>query len=119
MSASTVAMIGALVDAHRELTPVLAEHLKDMEGEILPHLVMADIVRWLAIRVESEESFCKAVLDWLELEFSRGPEDVQGLISVSCVEMIPDPGQPGSRLRDLLGPNLKAMDSWSVASPDG
>jgi hypothetical protein len=46
----------------------------------------------------------------LEEEFGRGPEDVRGLITVSGVEMIPDPGQPGAELRDLLGLALRKVD---------
>jgi hypothetical protein len=48
----------------------------------------------------------------LEEEFGRGPEDVRGLITVSGVEMIPDPGQSGAELRDLLGLALRKVDPW-------
>lgn len=112
MSASTEATIRALVDEYRELTPVLEEHLEDNDGELLPHLVMADVVRWLTTRVESDRDLCRSVLGWLERAYQRGPEDVQGLITVSAVEMIPDPGQPGSSLRELLGPVLRSVDPW-------
>lgn len=112
MSASTVAAIGALVHEHRELTPVLAEHLEDNDGELLPHLVMADIFRWLVDHREGDPEVCRSILGWLEREYARGPEEVRGLITVSGVEMLPDPGQPGSELRDLLGPELKKVDPW-------
>ena len=114
MSASTVAAIGALVDAFRELIPVLEEHLEDNDGEVLPHLIMADIVRWLVDHRENESVVCQSILEWLEREFTRGPEEVRGLITASGVEMIPDPGQAGSELRDLLGPELKRVDPWLV-----
>jgi hypothetical protein len=112
MSGSTVATIGALVDAHRELTPVLDEHLVDNGGELLPHLVLADVVRWLVAHLASSPETCSSIMDWLEQEYARGPDDVRGLIRVSGVEMIPDPGQPGSELRDLLGPGLRQVDPW-------
>ena len=112
MSASSVAAIGALVDAHRELTPVLAEHLEENNGEVLPHLVMADIVRWLVDHRVTHPGACRSIVDWLEREYARGPEEVRGLIIVSGVEMIPDPGHPGAELRDLLGPELKRVDPW-------
>ncbi|WP_328995307.1 hypothetical protein OG394_12060 [Kribbella sp. NBC_01245] len=112
MSAATVAAIGAVIDAHRELTPILDEHLVDNDGEVLPHLVMADIVRWLVDNRRSRPEVCRSVLDWLEREFIRGPDDVRGLITVSGVEMIPDPGQPGAELRELLGPELRRVDPW-------
>lgn len=112
MSASTIAAIGALVDEYRELTPILAESLEDNEGEVLPHIVMAEVMRWLGSRVASDPDICRSILGWLEREYERGPEDVQGLITVSGVEMIPDPGQPGSDLRKLLGPTLRIVDPW-------
>jgi hypothetical protein len=110
MSANTVAAIGALVDAHRQLIPVLEEHLVDNECEILPSLVMADVIRWLIEHRRSHPEVCESVFAWLEEEFHRGPDDVRGLIAVSGVLMIPDPGQPGAELRELLGAELRAVD---------
>ena len=114
MSANTVAAIGALIDAHRDLLPVLEEHLTDNEGVVLPHLVLADVVRWAVAHRASHPDVCRSVLAWLEREFDDGPEDVRGLITVSGVVMIPDPGQPGAELRDLLGPRLRGVDPWLV-----
>lgn len=112
MSANTVAAVGALIDAHRDLMPVLEEHLIDNEGEVLPHLVMADVIRWLVKHRDSHTDVCRSVLTWLEREFVGGSDDVRGLITVSGVTMIPDPGQPGAQLRDLLGPVLREVDPW-------
>ncbi|RSM55175.1 hypothetical protein DMH03_33910 [Amycolatopsis sp. WAC 01376] len=114
MSAYTVAAIGALIDTHRRLAPVLEEHLIDNEGEVLPHLVMADVVRWLVEHRTSDPEVCRSVIGWLEEEFGRGPAEVRGLITASGVEMIPDPGHPGAELRDLLGPVLREVDPWST-----
>jgi hypothetical protein len=112
MSAYAIAAIGALLDAHRQLVPILEEHLIDNEGEVLPHLVMADVVRWMVEHRTSHPEVCRSVVAWLEEEFRRGPEEVRGLITVSGVEMIPDPGQPGAELRELLGPVLREVDPW-------
>lgn len=112
MSGSTVAAIGALVDAHRELVPVLDEHLQDNDGQVLPHLVLAEIIRWLVARRASHPADCRSILDWLRVEYGRGPDDVRDLIAVSGVQIIPDPGQPGSELRDLLGQELRQVDPW-------
>lgn len=112
MSAATEAAIEQLVAAHPDLAPVLAEHLEDNFGEMLPHLVMADVVRWLVAHRDSDAAVCASVLAWMETGFSEGPEDVRGLIAVSGVELIPDPGEPGSELRDMLGPALRGVDPW-------
>ena len=112
MSASTVAAIGALIDAHRQLLPIRDEYLIDNEGVVLPHLVLADVIRWLTDHRASDPDLCRSVIQWMEGEFLKGPEDVHGLITVSGVEVIPDPGQPGSALRGLLGPALREVDPW-------
>lgn len=115
MSESTVAAVAAVaafVDEYTELAPLLTEHLEDNEGEVLPHLFLADVMRWLAARVEYDQDLCRGVLKLLERAYVRGPEDVRGLITVSGVEVIPGPGQPGSALRELLGPTLMRIDPW-------
>ena len=112
MSATTVAAVGALVYTHRQLLPVLDAHLIDNDGEVLPHLVMADVIRWLVEHRDTDWDTCRSVLGWLETEYSLGPAEVRGLIAVSAVEMIPDPGMPGAELRDILGPALRKADPW-------
>ncbi|MEP7764537.1 hypothetical protein [Sanguibacter sp. 25GB23B1] len=109
---ATVAATVAVIEAHRELTPILDEHLADDEGEILPHLVVSDIVRWMVAQVGTRPDVCTSILSWLERAFERGSEDVRELIAVSAGEMIPDPGQPGSELRGWLGPELRKVDPW-------
>ncbi|MGL5867424.1 MAG: DUF7674 family protein [Dermatophilaceae bacterium] len=114
MSATTVAAIRALVHRYRQLTPLLEEHLEENYGEVLSHLVMSDVVRWLVAHLDQDPDLCRSIVDWLEREFERGPEDVRDLIALSGVEMIPDPGHPGSDLRDLLGPALRSVDPWLI-----
>jgi hypothetical protein len=79
---------------------------------VLPHLVLSDVIRWLVAHRDTHPGVCRGVLGWLEDAFQRGPGDVRGLIALGGVEMIPDPGQPGSELRDLLGPRLSEHDPW-------
>lgn len=111
MSASTVALIGALCYSHRELLPVLSAHLDENDGEVLPHLVLSDVVRWLVDHRDNQEA-CAAAWSWLEDAYLQGDEDEKDLVVVSGVEMIPDPDEPGSEFRELLGPELRAMDPW-------
>lgn len=112
MSAETVAAIGALIHANRELLPVLEEHLADNDGEVLPTIVLDDVVRWLVAHRTSHPEVCRSVFAWLEEELADASEAVRGLITVSGIVMIPDPGQPGAELRDLLGPRLREVDPW-------
>jgi hypothetical protein len=112
MSASSVAFIGALIYGHRDLLPVLEEHLADNDDQILPHLVMADVMRWLVAHRWEEPKMIRSVLQWLETAYIAGDENVRDVIAVSGVEMIPDPGRPGSELRKLLGTELALVDPW-------
>ena len=112
MTAATVHAVEALVAAHPQLAPVLAQQVSDNDGMLLPHLVLADIMRWLVDHRKSDPAVCAAVMEWLERAYENGPENVRGLITVSGVAMIPDPGQPGADLRSLLGPRLALLDPW-------
>lgn len=112
MSAETVAAVGALIHANPELLPVLEDHLADNDGEVLPTIVLDDVVRWLVAHRTSHLDVCRSVFAWLEEELAGSSEAVRGLITVSGIVMIPDPGQPGAELRNLLGPQLREVDPW-------
>ncbi|MDP5228193.1 MULTISPECIES: hypothetical protein [Arthrobacter] len=114
VKAENVASIGALIHEFPELTEILQESLEDNEGQVLAHLIMADVFRWMAAHVENDRSACQSIVNWLEREFERGPDEVKNLIIVSGVELIPDPGDTGAELRDMLGPLLKSMDPWII-----
>ncbi|QTF73200.1 DUF7674 family protein [Arthrobacter woluwensis] len=116
MKNETEQFVTNLVQEFPSLRPILAESLEDNFGEMLPHLVMSDIVRWLANRSLQDRGLAGAILSWLESAYGEGSNEVQELIVVSGVEMIPDPGDPGSYLRDLLGPQLRATDPWRGTS---
>lgn len=114
MSAATVAFIGALVHGRPVLRPLLQEHLDDMGGEVLPHLFVADVERWAELEAiagrSGPGSDLGAVLAAIEREYAlEGDSDVGELISVSFLEHLPHPGEPGSELRQLVGPLCAAQ----------
>lgn len=45
----------------KALTPLLVEHLKDNEGELLPNLLLGDVMRWLLEHHRDEEDTCREV----------------------------------------------------------
>jgi hypothetical protein len=112
MNASNVAFICALIYACDELTPILQEHLDDQDGEILPHLLIADIERWCEAEIEvgtSVSEALRAALDFIEEALNSGvATEVEELISVSFLEHLPRPGDSGDRLREVLGPKTTA-----------
>lgn len=109
MRAAAVALIGGLCHEFRVLLPILDEHLSDMDGVLLPHLVMSDVVRWMVVN-EDDVDACAAMWSWLEDAYVFGDSDERDLIAASGVEMLPDPHEPGATLRGFLGPALRAVD---------
>lgn len=117
MSAAAVAMTGALVHEYKEFRPLLEEHLDDNEGEVLPHLLLSDVIRFLAAHYDESPDPCSSVIAWLDREYQAGEADIRDLIGASGIEMIPSPGQPGAGLRGLLGPTLRQIDPWRQDPP--
>lgn len=112
MSARTVAFVGSLVHRCPWLLPVLQEHLDDQEGEVLPHLFMADVERWaereIAASRTAEGSHLASVLAVVDAELhDAGDTEIGELITVSFVEHLPYPGEPNAAIRELLPPALQ------------
>lgn len=110
MSAATVSFVGALVYRFPLLRPMLQEHLDDQEGEVLPHLFMADVERWLEREVlnrpAQSQTEIAALLAFLEEAFVTGDEEIRNVISASFLEHLPRPGEPGSQVRGMVGPSM-------------
>ena len=106
--AATVAYVGHLVHSTPDLLPVLQEHLDDLDGAVLPHLLMADIERWAETEAASgrvdKGSALNRVLMLLESGITADYSETRELVSVSFLEHIPRPEEPGSELRSLVGP---------------
>jgi len=91
------------------LLPTLREHLDDQEGELLPHLFMADVERWAEAQFDmatpASRSRLSAVLEFLEGEFAgQGDSEVADLIFVSFLEHLPRAPSSGAGLRSIVGP---------------
>lgn len=111
-NARNVAAMGALIYHHPALSSLLVEHLEDNNGQVLPHLLMGDVMRWLVAHWVSDPRVCRSVLAWLDEAYESGNDELRGLVVLSGVENIPDPGQPGSEIRDALSERLRAWDPW-------
>ena len=107
MKGAQVALLGALAWRFDELRQRLDEHLEDNDREILPHVLMADYERWAEAALERGEPRLQEFLDSLEEAYRAGDPEVEELISVSFLEHLPRSGEPGSKLRELVGPALR------------
>ncbi|MFF3027025.1 hypothetical protein [Microbacterium sp. NPDC057944] len=111
MKSDTQRAIMQLIDLVPQLNPILRESEIDND-EILPHLVLSDVIRWMTNHRADEHEACVTVIRWMEESYAAGSESVQELVVVSGVEMIPDPGFPGSEFRGWLRGPLRAADPW-------
>lgn len=97
------------------LRHVREDHLAD-NAELLSHLLMADIRRWLASHVFSDAASVHAVLNHLEVAVDSD----EGVDEIVCLSLLEGLGQPPAdegeeALRLYLGPvlsaRLKAVES--------
>ncbi len=111
MASEAETLVRELVATFPGLAVSLERHLDDNFGELLPYVFLADVERYVldAYRAETQPGApVRAILDYLEESFVKGGEEVKELISVSFLELLPSKGEPGSGLRDLLGPELSS-----------
>jgi len=106
------ALFAELLRAEPALDAVLREHLAD-NGELLSHLCMADITRWLVANGPAAP-----VLAVLEAAFIEGDADVRNVILASFIENIEQDDPAYQPLRSALGPSLRmALDEQGGWSP--
>ncbi len=112
MNAESIAFLGWLTHRNADLMPVLDEHLDDQDGELLPHLMMADVVRWCIARISShgtKDPHLQKMLRDIEDTYGTGSESIDKLIGASFLENLPQQNEVGADLRNFVGPKLKAQ----------
>jgi hypothetical protein len=111
MRAAEYVFVGALVHEHPWFVDLLQEHLDFYDG-LLPHVFLADVERWAEASLAQDSDHARLqlskVLEFLERSMQAGPETAE-LVSVSFLELLPRPGEPGSELRSLVGPVCRAQ----------
>jgi hypothetical protein len=111
MSKKTQRFVQRLVESFPSLVPALDEHLDDNFGELLPHVFLGDVVRWI-VSMSSQKgatdpgSELAVFLRELEGIFASGDNEIQELISVSFLENLPRLGEESAVIRTQLGPAL-------------
>jgi hypothetical protein len=99
------------------LTPVLAEHMQDNFGALLPHVFFGDVTRWVVglVTVSKAKEVLRnrleltSILKYLEDTYASGDKELQELISVSFLELLPSPGESRAEVRLMVGPALSAQ----------
>ena len=98
-------LVTRLVDRLPELEPLLHEHLREQDGELLPYLLLADVARWAQASFPSEPQLVGDLVDWFEEEYGRSEAAEKDLIGLGFVETIPY-RPAGTPLLTRLGPEL-------------
>ena len=108
-----------IVDAAPGFEAVRAEHLRDNFGKLLPHLLMASLLRYVALALGAPDELyglaappsepeLSAILAVLDRGLVEGDAAIDNAIAVSFVEYLW--GEPYYvQLEPLLGPELRAQ----------
>lgn len=97
-----------LVTTVPALGPLMRTHLDDMDGELLPYLLLADVARWCAEEVTTSPDVVGEVVIWLEQQYAVAAPPERDLIALGFVEASPFPPE-GEALLRRLGPKLAAV----------
>lgn len=90
MSATTEAFVRQLAELSTTLATILEEHLRDNFGEVLPHVFLGDVTRYMMATkqaAESANSFAvrrelKSILDAMERAYATGDSEVVSVPSL-------------------------------------
>jgi hypothetical protein len=105
---STVDFLRRLADGVPSLRGRVAEHFERLNGRPLPHAFIGEVVFEAVDLVASDRAeVVRPLLGFLEAEYGVDA-DIDNVIEVSFIEMLPNPGERGVEIEDLLGPKLKA-----------
>lgn len=106
--ASTVDFLWRLAEAVPSLRERVAEHFERLNNRPLPHAFVGEIVfEAVGLVAAGRAEVVRPLLGFLEAEYGID-EDIDNVIAVSFVEMLPDRGESGAEILDLLGPKLRA-----------
>ena len=105
-----------------ELRSLRSEHEADNNGDLLGHLLIADILRWACAALDSKPGAVDAVLEEIARSLQPGDDPVSSMISVSILENLGqgDPRELAirTRLPRKLREELERMESWRPGSAD-
>ncbi len=84
---SRTAFVASLIEAAPEVQPVVDENLRDQDGQLLLHLLVADVRRFSIATFESgDEDLSHRLLSAIDTGLREGDEEVENAIAVSFVE---------------------------------
>lgn len=107
--AACCALVAAVAWQEPAFLPSLAAHLEEMDGEVLPHLLLADYLdRCLRLAERSDFEPVKLLGALLDEAVERNIREVRDMVQVSFVEHLQS-DDARSLLRPLLGTRARTM----------
>lgn len=106
MRADDAKFVHALVDEVPELRPLMEEHVEDNFGEVLPHLFLADVARF--VTANPREQATSSALAFLNGGLRSAEPERRDLISTGFVENLVTGPDSLREMRIRLGPDLRA-----------
>lgn len=112
-------VIERLLDRVPELQRPYEQHLEDNLGDLLPHVFMGEVTRWVAARMTTPSTdgrhAAAAVVDVLEAVMRDGVPGHVELVAVSFVENLDRRAAYFPQVHSTMGPLLRR----EVATQDG
>lgn len=107
MSDQTEAFARQVAGSVPALGDLLAEHLEDNNGVLLPHVYFGAVSQWVddELTTHPESTSARRVLEQIDAASATGGDDVRELINVSFLENLED----GSPVLDQLTPRLREL----------
>jgi hypothetical protein len=100
MTITRATFVDELQAAVPEVGPVVSEHLDDQGGELLLHLLMADLLRYAAAGFHAgDQEVVQRLLAFVDRALIDGDDPVANAVAVSFVE---DVGYGGGETRSFI-----------------
>ncbi|MFN7940740.1 MAG: hypothetical protein U0X73_04030 [Thermoanaerobaculia bacterium] len=106
--------VTSLVQEFPDFRQPLEALLARNNGELLPHVFMADVARvatgWFTKGQDSDatvDSRLESLLAYLDLSFQELGPSIRNLLAASFLENLLYPSEQGGKLAERLGPALK------------
>lgn len=112
VSQTSINFIHELIRNFPEFKSIYQEHIQDND-EILPHILLADIARWIIheFKTDGASAEVRRLLNYLETSYNHHDSDIEELIHVSLLEYIYDLDFHGESITNYLGDSLKSQVS--------
>ena len=102
--ARTTAFVGWMIFRSPALLPILQEHLEDNEGELLPHVILFQIRKWVEHHIETsgETGDIPTIIESLRTGLREADDELWALIRTSFIDDLPSAPHPADRIRLIL-----------------